>query len=183
MGSILNRLFGNNEPIKLYSKEELEELEEFNKIQLEQIVKIVEMRNPPNKSFHSFSSPKIQTALAFSFKLLGNRFGNSIEKQKKIEDYENEIKKTKLELVAEEISLEDYNLKTEIYKTKLLAKVWDIANTPEEIVNKLYALELISSKQKEVCLSQKKENDEIKNKNEKMLQRDYYFIDYIIEHQ
>ena len=180
MSRFFDNFFGKSEPIKIYTEEELNQL---NVNELKAIVNSVELRNPPNKSFHTFSAPKIHAALSFSYKILGNRFENSIDKQKYISEFEYDIKKVKLELAAEEISINDYENKIELLKKQLLKIVWDISNTPEEIVNKLFELELISLKQKEICLSNKSANDEIKNKNEKMLNKEFYYVDYIIKHQ
>jgi hypothetical protein len=180
MSNFFDNFFGKSEPIKIYTEEELNQL---NVNELKEIVNLVELRNPLNKSFHSFSSPKIHAALSFSYKILGNRFENSIEKQKYISQFEYDKKKAKLELDAEEISINEYENKIELLKKQLIKTVWDISNTPEEIVNKLFELELISIKQKDICLSNKNSNDEMKNKNEKMLDKEFYYVDYIIKHQ
>ena len=180
MSSFFDNFFGKSEPIKIYTEEELNQL---NVNELKEIVNSVELRNPANKSFHTFSAPKIHAALSFSYKILGNRLENSIDKQKYISEFEYDIKKINLELAAEEISIYDYENKIELLKKQLLKTVWDISNTPEEIVNKLFELELISFKQKEICLSNKSANDEIKNKNEMMLDKEFYYVDFIIKHQ
>ena len=90
MSSFFDNFFGKSEPIKIYTEEELNQL---NVNELKEIVNSVELRNPPNKSFHTFSAPKIHTALSFSYKILGNRFDNSIEKQKYISQFEYDIKR------------------------------------------------------------------------------------------
>ena len=182
MGSIFDLIFGKKgqEPKNIYTKEELLNL---NQTELLMIVNSVQKRNTPNNSFHSFSSPQIHNALSFSYKLLGNSIGSSVEKNANIVNYESELKRLNLEVQAEEINLEEFELKSQILKSKLLSVVWNISNTPEEIVNKLFELRLITQKQKEICILNKDENNKLKDKNEKMLNNEYYYIDYILKYQ
>ena len=150
---------------------------------MKNIAQNVERRNPPNKSIHSFTSPQIHTAIGFSYKLIGNKIGSNTEKLQHIANYENFLVKLKLQLDAEEINDEVYELRNTEIKNQLLIKVWDISNTSKELVNKLFEIGVITEKQKNVAESNMEKNNEVKSKNELMMKEEFYYIDYILKFQ